>query len=206
MAVTSSAEPDSPCPVARAAGILGDRWTLLILRNANLGTTRFDDFRSELGIADNVLSARLARLVQAGLLTRLPYRTTGRTRHEYRLTTAGADMLPVLHALAGWGQEHTHPGNAAEPMQIIHQACGQPLAPGGYCPQCGRSPARDEIAWVRPWHGPEPSLLAEPVAVPGDDPALAGAASSKLASGDSRAECFLAWKSPRWPGDWWRRS
>ncbi|HEY4463010.1 MAG TPA: helix-turn-helix domain-containing protein [Streptosporangiaceae bacterium] len=166
VAATGSTGPDSPCPVARAAGVLGDRWTLLILRNANLGTTRFDDFRSELGIADNVLSARLARLVEAGLLTRLPYRTTGRTRHEYRLTTAGADMLPVLHALAGWGEQHTRPGNAAEPMQIIHQACGQSLAPGGYCPRCGRSPARGEIAWVRPWRGPEPSPLAEPVAGP----------------------------------------
>ena len=173
MAVRGNAGADLPCPVARAAGILGDRWTLLILRNANLGTTRFDDFRSELGIADNILSARLGRLVQAGVLTRLPYRGTGRTRHEYRLTTAGADMLPVLHALAGWGQQHTLPPEAAEPMQIIHQACGQSLAPGGYCPRCGRSPARDEIAWVRPWRGPDPSPLAEPVAAPEDDPAAA---------------------------------
>jgi DNA-binding HxlR family transcriptional regulator len=172
VAVTAKPRPDSPCPVARAAGVLGDRWTLLILRNANLGTTRFDDFRSELGIADNILSTRLARLVEAGLLTRLPYRTVGRTRHEYRLTTAGADMLPVLHALAGWGQQHTHPGEPAEPMRIIHQTCGRSLAPGGYCPHCGRLAARSEIAWVRPWRGPEPSPLAQPVdGVPADGPA-----------------------------------
>ena len=99
MSELSDQAPGNPA-LDGAMSRVGDRWTLLILRNANLGTTRFDDFRSELGIADNILSARLARLVQAGLLTRLPYRGTGRTRHEYRLTTAGADMLPVLHALA----------------------------------------------------------------------------------------------------------
>jgi DNA-binding HxlR family transcriptional regulator len=159
-----TARADSPCPVARAAGILGDRWTLLILRNATLGTTRFDDFRSQLGIADNILSIRLARLVEAGLFARLPYRGTGRTRHEYRLTTAGADMLPVLQALADWGIAHTEPSEPVEPMRLIHHACGQALAPGGYCRRCERSLERDEIGWVRPWRSPEPTSLAEPVA------------------------------------------
>lgn len=163
MAVRGTARADSPCPVARAADILGDRWTLLILRNATLGTTRFDDFRSQLSIADNVLSARLARLVEAGLLARLPYRGTGRTRHEYRLTTAGADMLPVLQALADWGVRHTQPSEPVEPMRLIHQACGQALAPGGYCRHCERPVERDEIGWVRPWRSPEPTSLAEPV-------------------------------------------
>src|SRR6185437_6288682 len=85
-----------PCPIGRAADVLGDRWTLLILRNATVGMTRFDEFKSDLGIADNVLSTRLGRLVDAGLLTKAPYRHEGRTRYEYRLTEAGADVLPLL--------------------------------------------------------------------------------------------------------------
>jgi DNA-binding HxlR family transcriptional regulator len=151
-----------PCPIGRAIDIIGDRWTLLILRNATMGVTRFEDFRAGLGIADNILSNRLARLVDAGLLVRVPYRDPRRTRHEYRLTTAGADVLDVLHALAGWGRDHTRPSRPAEPMRIIHHACGSDLAPGGRCATCERAVERDEIAWVRPWRSPDAVPLAAP--------------------------------------------
>ena len=153
-----------PCPIGRAVDVLGDRWTLLILRHATIGVARFEDFRAQLGIADNILSKRLARLVDTGVLVRVPYRDTQRTRHEYRLTTAGADALDVLHALAGWGQQHTHPNPPAEPMRIIHDACGSDLAPGGHCAACERAVERDEIAWVRPWRSPDPVPLANPAA------------------------------------------
>jgi DNA-binding HxlR family transcriptional regulator len=152
-----------PCPIARAAGVLGDRWTLLILRNATMGITRFEDFRAELGIADNILSGRLARLVDAGVLVRVPYRAPQRTRHEYRLTTAGADALAVLHALAGWGLEHTELSDPVEPMRVIHRECGTDLAPGAHCTTCDRTVERDEIAWVRPWRSADPLPLAGPV-------------------------------------------
>jgi DNA-binding HxlR family transcriptional regulator len=148
--------------VGRAIDVLGDRWTLLILRNATLGVTRFERFRSELGIADNILSNRLARLVDAGVLVRVPYRDDRRTRHEYRLTTAGADALEVLHALAGWGQEHTEANPPTEPMRIIHDACGTDLGPGGHCAACKRAVDRHEIAWIRPWRSPDPFPLADP--------------------------------------------
>jgi DNA-binding HxlR family transcriptional regulator len=148
--------------MGRAIDVLGDRWTLLILRNATMGVTRFEGFRAELGIADNILSNRLARLVDAGVLVRMPYRDRRRTRHEYRLTTAGADALGVLHALAGWGQDHTEPRQPTAPMRIIHHACGNDLAPGGHCAACERAVERDEIAWVRPWRSPDPFPLAEP--------------------------------------------
>jgi DNA-binding HxlR family transcriptional regulator len=105
--------PVPRCPIKRAAGVLGDRWTLLILRKATAGMTRFDDFRSGLGIADNILSGRLGRLVDAGLMTKVPYRGTGRRRHEYQLTSAGADVLPLLHELCAWGQSHPEPGQNA---------------------------------------------------------------------------------------------
>jgi DNA-binding HxlR family transcriptional regulator len=152
-----------PCPIGRAVDVLGDRWTLLILRNATMGVTRFEDFRAELGIADNILSKRLARLVDAGVLVRVPYRAPQRTRHEYRLTTAGADALAVLHALAGWGQEHTEPSVHVEPMRMIHDRCGSDLAPGAYCETCDRVVEREEIAWVRPWRSADPLPLADPV-------------------------------------------
>ncbi|MFF7680254.1 winged helix-turn-helix transcriptional regulator [Actinacidiphila glaucinigra] len=87
---------DGPCPIGRTADILGDRWTLLIMRNATIGTTRFDEFKAELDIADNVLSNRLRHLVESGLLTRAPHRPEGggRIRDESRLTRAGEDSTP----------------------------------------------------------------------------------------------------------------
>jgi DNA-binding HxlR family transcriptional regulator len=143
--------------------VLGDRWSLLILRNATVGVTRFDQFRDDLGIADNILSNRLNRLVESGLLTKVPYRDDGRTRHEYRLTTAGADLLPVLHALAHWGEQHTSSAEPAEPMQVIHLTCGHTTSPGDRCDHCKRPLPRSEEAWLRPWQSPDPFRLAEPV-------------------------------------------
>src|SRR2546423_14304005 len=122
---------DASCPAARPADVLPEPWTLLILRNATAGTTRFEDFRAQLGIADNVLTTRLAKLVDRGLLTKLPYRDGGRTRYEYRLTRAGSDALPVLHALGAWGDAHTTSTSADGPMQLGHSGCGDPTRPGG---------------------------------------------------------------------------
>lgn len=154
---------DTPCPIGRAAELVGDRWTLLILRHATMGVTRFDEFRSELKIADNILSGRLGKLVDNGLLTKVPYRDERRTRHEYRLTRAGADLLPVLHALAAWGQEHTEPPRSGEPMRVLHSACGNDLEPGEFCARCARPVSRDEILWLRPWQSATPRPLAEAV-------------------------------------------
>lgn len=141
-----------PCPIGRAVEVLGERWTLLIMRNAAHGTTRFEDFRADLGIADNVLSTRLARLVDAGLLTRVPYRNDGgRTRHEYRLTQAGAGVTPILRALADWGAHHTAPDEPAEPMQFLHQECGHRLtSPEAYCEHCRRPAQREDQLWPIP--------------------------------------------------------
>jgi DNA-binding HxlR family transcriptional regulator len=171
----SAAEPRlaPPCPIGRAADVLGDRWTLLILRNATVGMTRFDDFKSDLGIADNILSARLGRLVDAGLMTKAPYHDNGRRRHEYRLTSPGADVLPLLHALCAWGQRHTEPAEPSDPMQIIHLACGHPTTDDRTCDHCGRPIERDQEAWLRPWRSTIPFPLAQPVgpATSAPDPA-----------------------------------
>src|SRR4029453_3430267 len=90
------------CPIARSLEVLGDPWVVLVLRQAFSGVRRFDQLHDQLGVADNVLSKRLAPLVDAGLLRRVPYQDRRRTRSEYVLTAAGADTLPIVHALPQW--------------------------------------------------------------------------------------------------------
>jgi DNA-binding HxlR family transcriptional regulator len=128
------------CSVARALTVVGERWTLLIIREAFDGVRRFQDFRTRLGIASNLLAARLETLVEAGVLRREPYREPGgRQRYEYHLTERGADLRPVLIALLQWGDKyladpegpsviprhHTGPDEPAcdEPVRVVVE-CG----------------------------------------------------------------------------------
>lgn len=98
---------DIRCPIARSLEVLGDRWTLMIVRDALLGATRFSQFRDSLGIPRDVLTARLQTLVEGGVLERSAYRAEGgRTREEYLLTDAGRDLAVVVGALGAWGDRH----------------------------------------------------------------------------------------------------
>ncbi|ELC7321790.1 helix-turn-helix transcriptional regulator [Stenotrophomonas maltophilia] len=96
---------DSPCPVARSADLLGDRWALLVIRDAFDGITRFGDFQRSLGAARNILSDRLRRLVEAGILQLQPA-SDGSAYQEYVLTAAGQELFPLLVALRQWGERH----------------------------------------------------------------------------------------------------
>jgi DNA-binding HxlR family transcriptional regulator len=99
--------PESTCSIARSLGVLGERWTFLILREAFLGATKFAEFRDGLGIAPDVLSDRLATLVEYGIMEREPYREPGaRSRSAYLLTPAGQELQVILAALQQWGDEH----------------------------------------------------------------------------------------------------
>jgi DNA-binding HxlR family transcriptional regulator len=99
--------PDSSCAIARSLGVLGERWTFLILREATLGLTRFAQFRDSLGIAPDVLTERLATLVEYGVMERVAYQEPGsRSRSAYVLTPAGRELSVVLAALQQWGDEH----------------------------------------------------------------------------------------------------
>ena len=96
-----------PCGIARSLGVLGERWTFLIVREALFGSTRFAQFRETLGVAPDVLTSRLNRLVEAGVMERVPYQEPGsRSRTAYELTPAGRDLQVVLGALQLWGDRH----------------------------------------------------------------------------------------------------
>jgi DNA-binding HxlR family transcriptional regulator len=96
---------DEPCPIVRSLALLGDAWSMLILRDANAGLTRFDEFRKSLGIAPTILTRRLATLTAQGLLEKRRY-SERPPREEYLLTAAGRDFLPVLFMIGAWGRKH----------------------------------------------------------------------------------------------------
>ncbi|MFY1619084.1 winged helix-turn-helix transcriptional regulator [Micromonospora sp. WMMD736] len=115
------------CSVARAMDVVGSRSTILILREALLGTRRFDDFVRRVGVGEPAMAARLKEMVAAGLLERIPYREPGqRTRHEYQLTRKGRDLLPVITALRNWGDTWSA-GEAGPGIRAIHHDCGEPV-------------------------------------------------------------------------------
>lgn len=122
------------CSIARTLEVVGERWTLLVLRECFLGTARFDDFQRRLGIARNVLQSRLERLQEEGVLERRRYQERPQ-RHEYRLTAEGRDLLPVLLALLEWGDRHRAPDGP--PVTIAHARCGGPINAALQCGRCG---------------------------------------------------------------------
>jgi DNA-binding HxlR family transcriptional regulator len=115
------------CAIGAAVDIIGERPTFLVLREAFNGVRRFDDMRRRTGMPRQVLSDRLARLVQEDLLRKVPYQDAGqRTRHEYRLTGKGLDLYPVLVALMEWGDRHAL-GSAGPQVMLRHRDCGEPV-------------------------------------------------------------------------------
>ena len=134
-----------PCPVARTLDVIGEWWTLLIVRDALLGARRFEDFKAT-GIADNILSARLKKLVDEGIFERQPYQERPE-RHEYLLTEKGEGLALVVAALRSWGQEWTH-GND-QSLRLSHRDCGHEVSTTAYCKQCGHPLTRDEVTLER---------------------------------------------------------
>ena len=115
------------CTIGRAMEILGERWTVVVLREVFNGIRRFDDMRRRTGIPRQVLTNRLADLVGHGLLRREPYREPGsRVRHEYRLTAKGLDLYPMMIAVAEWGARHLA-GPEGPPLEFGHRDCQSPV-------------------------------------------------------------------------------
>jgi DNA-binding HxlR family transcriptional regulator len=137
------------CSIARTVSILGERWTLMILRQAFLGARRFEDYQRGLGIARNMLADRLRTLVDEGILARRPY-SDHPPRFEYRLPEKGRDLYPILVTLMQWGDRYGGHEEGA-PMVLVHEPCGHDASPVLTCSACGEAlDPRD----VRPEPGP----------------------------------------------------
>ena len=137
------------CSIARSLEVLGDRWTLLVVRCALVGVTRFDDFRRRLDIADNVLSDRLGRLTEEGILDRHQYQERP-PRHEYVVTDKGRELWPVLTALVDWGDRYYAPHGP--PRILIHDHCGGQVAQHLTCSVCETELTPSDIS-TRPGPG-----------------------------------------------------
>jgi DNA-binding HxlR family transcriptional regulator len=125
--MTAASWDRSNCSVAGTLSVVGEKWSLLVLREAFLGVRRFADFQRILGAPKAVLTDRLATLVGHGVLTRVPYQAEGeRQRHEYRLTQKGLDLYPALVALMEWGDRYLCDDGAA-PLELRHKDCGAPV-------------------------------------------------------------------------------
>jgi DNA-binding HxlR family transcriptional regulator len=115
------------CSIARTLALLGERWTMLVLREAFRGVRRFDDIRVNTGAPRQVLSARLTTLVENGVLRREPYREPGqRSRHEYRLTRKGMDLYPIMVSLMRWGDRYLADPDGP-PVRLTHAGCDAPV-------------------------------------------------------------------------------
>jgi DNA-binding HxlR family transcriptional regulator len=123
------------CSIARALEILGDRWTILVMRDAFMRVRRFEDFQRNLGVARNVLTDRLGRLVQEGILERRRYQDRP-ARFEYRLTDKGIDLWPVMMTLLHWG-DHYYAAPDGPPVTVRHRDCGGEITHHLTCARCG---------------------------------------------------------------------
>lgn len=164
------------CTLARALEVVGERWTLLILRDAFYGVRRFNDFAAHLDVPRAVLAGRLRGLVEAGLLERGADPERGE-RAVYRLTEDGRELWPALHALMRWGlRYHADPRRT---RSFAHVGCGAALDAGGVCPSCGAVPEARDVVTAGPADGPHrddavshalhpPRRLLDPLLLDGD--------------------------------------
>ena len=137
---------EEPCSIARTVAVIGDRWTLLILRDCFLQIRRFDDFEARLNITRHILADRLKKLVECGVLRKVPYRERP-VRYEYRLTQKGLDLYPVLISIVHWGDTYTA-GKQGRPLLHQHLICGHQFDPVLTCSTCGTAVNPREVRVV----------------------------------------------------------
>nr|WP_279218757.1 winged helix-turn-helix transcriptional regulator [Rhodococcus erythropolis] len=126
-------ERNRPCPIARTQIVLGDWWSCMVVRESFFGVKRFDEYRSNLEVSTNILTTRLSRLVELGILRRSPYQTNP-VRYDYRLTEKGMDLYPVALAILSWGERWKGSGDSLVPL--VHLKCGGPLRVQLCCGGC----------------------------------------------------------------------
>jgi DNA-binding HxlR family transcriptional regulator len=149
-----------PCPLARALEIVGERWTMLILRDLFFGVHRFGELVTHMDIPRAVLAARLDGLVERGIVERRPYAAG---RDEFHLTAAGRELWPVLHGLMDWGERQA-PADGGPRRVFVHVACGTVLSGAGVCRACAITPDPGEVE-MRLGGGRDPARRRDPVSV-----------------------------------------
>ena len=150
------------CSIADSLGIVGDRWTILILRDAFRGLRRFDEFRRDLDIPRAVLADRLRRLVEHGVMAKRVYQDRP-VRHEYRLTRMGLELSPILVALMQWGDRWL--SEDGPPTLLVHETCDTEIEVGLRCVRCNRDVAPTEVS-SHPGHLSAPSTERPPATEP----------------------------------------
>jgi DNA-binding HxlR family transcriptional regulator len=157
MQVTSLAEWN--CSIAKTLDVVGEWWTLLILRDAFRGTRRFDDFQASLGLARSVLTARLRKLTEHGILERHAY-SEHPPRYEYRPTEKGRALFPLIAAMLQWGDTWA-PSEGGPPVVLIHDTCGNVTRPVLACPHC-----HGEVSAANTRSAPGPGAHSAPAPAP----------------------------------------
>jgi DNA-binding HxlR family transcriptional regulator len=147
---------DMPCSVAQCLEVVGEWWSMLIVRDAFLGVSRFDEFQSRLGISRNVLQKRLSHLVDEGVLERVEYRRRP-PRFDYRLTAKGKDLWTVLTAMREWGDRWAMP--EGPPLELVHRSCGEHTTMVATCAACGQELRPRDVTAVAGPGASEPSLI-----------------------------------------------
>jgi len=132
------------CSVARTISVIGDRWTMLMLRNCFNGMRRFDAFQADLGISRTIVTDRLALLVKEGVLVKVPYQQKP-VRYEYRLTEKGLDLYPVLMSMFRWGDKY-YAGKSGPPLLFHHKTCGDDFHAVLTCSACSNELVPREVA------------------------------------------------------------
>ncbi len=144
-----------PCSAARALSVIGDRWTLLVLRDCFLGVRRFEAFQTRLGISRTIIAERLKLLTDEGVLARVSYQDRP-LRHEYRLTEKGLALHPVVMAIVHWG-DRFYAEDAGPPLLHHHKACGHDFHPVMTCSECGEPVGARDVE-TRPGPGARVTL------------------------------------------------
>jgi DNA-binding HxlR family transcriptional regulator len=150
------------CSISRTLEVVGERWTLLILRDVFFGLRRFGDLQASLGVARNVLTERLNRLVDDGIVERVPYQEHP-VRHEYHLTPKGYDLLPVLLSMMRWGDKY-YAGETGLPRIVRHVDCGGEVAQQIACTKCEQVLGKHDIEIL-----PGPALATRDRSAGGSD-------------------------------------
>lgn len=146
-------KPAAPftCPIVRSARLIGDEWILLVLRALFRGPQRFDDLQNQTGAATNILTGRLNRLIEAGLVEKIPYQERP-VRYKYGLTDSGLGLFPLLLELMRYGNEWL-PTEDAPPLMLRHAECGKLSKPGQICSECGKPLTLENVRLVE--NGPQ---------------------------------------------------